>query len=201
MTPDTGWQAFLSDGERMLWSGRPAGDIAISDFLTARLPFGLVFTAFALFWIAVASWMGQGTDEFGVFALFPLFGIPFVLVGLHLMIGMPLWDAYERSRSWYALSDQAAYIAVELFGKRRLKRYPISDMNALELEDGPVGTVWFNRDVQLHRTTRRRRRHAGSMHHTYTTTTRKGFKRIAGARTVYGLIVRQLNRQDKATAD
>ncbi len=166
----------------------------MGDFLTTRLPFGLVFTAFALFWMATASWMGQKTGEFDLIGqVFPLFGIPFVLTGLYLMIGMPLWDAFERSHSWYALSDQAAYIATEIFGRRKLKRYPIADMDALELEDGAIGTVWFNREMQVYRKTRRRPGGAG-MRRTYVSTTKTGFKRIETARSVYGLLVRQMNK-------
>lgn len=184
-----GWNDILSRDERLLWQERPASDLRLADFINLRLPFGLVFTAFAVFWMSAAFAMTRQTDTFDIF---PLFGIPFVLVGLHLVIGAPLWDAYERAHSWYALSDRAAYIATELFGKRKLVRYAVSDMNALELEDGERGTVWFRKEVSLH-TSRRRSRTGGSMGSTYTTTTRIGFKRIASPRSVYAMILRLVN--------
>ena len=201
MTDAGGWSDVLTPGERLLWHDRPAGGAVIADFLTSRLPFGLFFTTFALFWIFAASWMGgnAGESDFFPFDLFPLFGVPFVLVGLHMMIGIPFWDAYERSHSWYALTDQAAYIATELFGRRKLARYPLSDMNALELEDGTRGTVWFKRDVQVHTTTRHTR-NGSPRRQTYMSSNRIGFKRIAAARMVYGRIVRLINEREQAAS-
>lgn len=199
MNVEPGWHAVLPDKERLLWHGRPHGGIRLSDFFTPRLPFELVFTAFAVFWMAATSQMSQmGPANGGALDLFPLFGLPFILVGLYMAFGIPLWDAYERTHAWYALTDGAAYIATELFGRRSLKRYPISEMNALELEDGQQGTVWFNRDVQVYRKTSSYRT-TNSRRQTYTTTTRTGFKCIDAPRIVYQLIVKQLNKPDQPT--
>lgn len=142
----SGWSDILSPGERLLWQARPAADIRLADFLSVRLPFGLVFAGFAVFWITAALAMTRQTSGFDVF---PLFGVPFFVVGLYMAIGVPIWDAYERSHSWYALSDRAAYVATELFGRRKMVRYPVSHMNALELEDGEVGTVWFRKETRV----------------------------------------------------
>ena len=191
-----GWNDVLARGERLLWSDRPAAGIALSDFMTVRLPFGLVFTAFSVFWITAAFAM---TRNGGGFDIFPLFGIPFVLTGLHLMIGIPIWEAYERAHSWYALSDRAAYIATELFGRRKLVRYTPAEMNSLELEDGETGTVWFRRDVQVHSSSGRIRV-GGSNRSTYTSIARTGFKRIRSPRTVYGMILRLLETADDGAA-
>jgi len=128
----------------------------------------------------------------GALDLFPLFGLPFIFVGLYMAFGIPLWDAYERRHSSYALTDDAAYVATELFGRRTLKRYPIRKMNALELEDGQRGTVWFNRDVQVYRRTNSYRT-TNSTRGTYTTTIKIGFKCINAPRTVYQLILGQQN--------
>lgn len=137
--------------------------------------------------------MSHGVEGFDIF---PLFGVPFVLAGLYQMVGVPLWDAYERSHSWYALSEEAAYIATELFGRRKVVRHAIADMNALEFEDGPLGTVWFKRDVQVHMTTRKRRGDA-PRRQSYMSATKTGFKRIQSARTVYGMIMRLMRNRER----
>ncbi|ODT82523.1 MAG: hypothetical protein ABS76_07860 [Pelagibacterium sp. SCN 64-44] len=201
MSQTVGWGDVLPQRERLLWHDHPASGVVIADFLTYRLLFGLVFTAFALFWTFAASWMGQSAGEADVFPfnLFPFFGVPFVLAGLYMMIGVPLWDAYERSRSSYALTNHAAYIATELFGRRKLTRYPVSDMNALELEDGALGTVWFKRDIQVHTTTRHTR-NGSPRRQTYMSANRIGFKRISAARSVYGMIVRLMNERDETVS-
>lgn len=187
----SGWNDVIPRGERLLWQDRPASDIRHTDFLNGRLLFGLAFTAFAVFWITAAAAMTRAS---GAFDFFPLFGVPFVLVGLHLMIGAPLWDAYERSRSWYALSDRAAYIATELIGQRKLVRYALSEMNSIELEDGERGTVWFRRDISV-QSSYRGSRTGGSTRSTYFATTRIGFKRIISPRSVHSLILRSLNAE------
>jgi hypothetical protein len=200
MSADQGWRAVLPHGERLLWHCRPNGGVQISDFFTPRLPFALVFTAFAIFWMAATSQMAQmGPASGGALDLFPLFGLSFMFVGLYMAFGIPFWDAYERRHSSYALTDEAAYIAMDLFGRRSLKRFPISDMNALEVEDGPQGTVWFNRDVRVYRKTSSYRT-TNSVRQTHTTTTRTGFKCIDAPRTVYQMILGQMHskRVDEA---
>ncbi|GHA30059.1 hypothetical protein GCM10007989_27170 [Devosia pacifica] len=199
MSAELGWKAVLPDQERLLWHARPSATIRMADFATARLPFGIVFTVFALFWMSMTAQMGRMGPAGGGLDLFPLFGVPFVLVGLYMAIGIPLWDAYERKNAWYALTDEAAYIATELFGRRSLKRYPISEMNALELEDGQQGTVWFNKHVEVHLRSRTYRRRA-SARQTYSTTTKVGFKYIDQPRIVYQLLIKQINRPDRAMA-
>ena len=199
MSDDGGWSAVLPEQERLRWHGHPSGGVRLADFFTARLPFALVFTAFAVFWVAATSQIAQmGASSGGAFDLFPLFGLPFVCVGLYMAFGIPLWDSFERRHTSYALTDEAAYIATELFGRRSLKRYPISDMNALELEDGQTGTVWFNRDVQVYRRTSSHRT-TNSSRQTYTTTTRTGFKCIDSPRAVYQMIVSGTKRYDQST--
>lgn len=187
-----GWTDILLPGERLLWQARPAADIRLADFISVRLPFGLVFAAFAVFWITAAFAM---TRQSGGFDVFPLFGVPFFVVGLYMAIGVPIWDAYERAHSWYALSDHAAYIATELFGRRKLVRYSVSDMNALELEDGEIGTVWFRKETRVH-TTQRYRSNGMSTPRTHVSTTQIGFKRIPAPRSVYAKILRLVNARD-----
>jgi hypothetical protein len=68
-------------------------------------------------------------------------------------------------------------------------RYPVSDMNALELEDGEVGTVWFRKETRLH-TSQNYRANGVSRPRTHVSTTQVGFKRITAPRSVYSMILR-----------
>ena len=70
--------------------------------------------AFALFWIASASGMfssahGATSAAPFPFALFPLFGIPFVLAGLGLLTS-PLWLMRKASRTAYAITNKRVLI-------------------------------------------------------------------------------------------
>ena len=205
-----GWEGILDEGEQILWQGRPDPRLRVGDFFGFRLFFALFFTGFAVLWISAARWMNPGDG----FDFFPLFGVPFVLIGLYMMIGAPIWDAHLRRNTWYTLTDRAAFIATDLRGKRKLERYGLEDLNALSLVEGNPGTIWLRRETTSYTTTtshrsvpapgvvpgrpggvgRRRRR-------TRTTTTYKGFERIADARRVYGLLMRAQNARKTDSED
>jgi hypothetical protein len=105
----------LEKGERLVWAARarPTG-IGPADWATVS--FGAVFTAFSVFWVVGAAWMtsGAGTGHFpappGMQICFPLFGLPFVLVGLG-MLSAPYWRRRSLAASWYALTDRRLVIS------------------------------------------------------------------------------------------
>jgi hypothetical protein len=172
-----GWEGLLGPGETILWQGRPAAGIDWRDLWDGRTPFGLVFAGFALFWIAMAYTMtgSQG----GVLSLFPLFGLPFLFVGLYLVFGRLLWDAHARARTHYTLTNRAAFVATELFGRRNLERYPLGPDMRLTLEDGIPGTAGGIATTGIGGRRGRTR--------SYVERRRIGFVRITEARQVYGI--------------
>jgi hypothetical protein len=77
-------QHEMRRGERPVWAERPVPGTA-RRLTFARLRLGLFFTGFAVFWMA-AAFLIVGAGDFGTFgALFPLFGIPFIVAGLFIM--------------------------------------------------------------------------------------------------------------------
>jgi hypothetical protein len=136
------WDAYLDRGEKLLWEGAPAGGLKFRASDLVQSLFGLVFGGFAIFWITMASEMTSKGNAPGPVAFFPLFGIPFVLVGAYMVFGRFFWKAYKRSKTRYALTDKRAIIASSAFG-RKLKSYPISDGTRLEYEPGDAATIWF----------------------------------------------------------
>jgi hypothetical protein len=199
-----GWDDILADGETILWQGRPDSGIIWSSLLSFETVFGLFFAGFAAFWIAGARAMtgttGAGGID-GVFAFFPLFGLPFLLVGLYLAVGRIFWDAYSRGRTWYTLTNRAAYIARDVMAKRSLKRYPFNEMRTPELQDDARGSVFFAEELRLH--THRNRSRNGFSGATRTSTQRIpiGFRRIDDARAVYRLIVEHRSRAPQAAQE
>lgn len=175
-----GWEGILAPGERILWQGRPEPGVDWQALVDTRTPFGLVFAGFACFWIWQAARMGGAGP-------FPLFGIPFLLVGLHLAFGRVVWDAYARRGTHYTLTDRTAFVASQALGKRKLDRYPLTPGMALVLEEGDPGAVWFGEQVTTYAGgpgPGRSRRYRGPR----TVRRRIGFDRIAEARQVYGLL-------------
>jgi hypothetical protein len=99
----------LLPAERLLWSGRP--DPARLRAAFAIWLFAVPWTAFALFWEAMAflPWMASTHTppgiqwSFGI--IFPLFGLPFICVGLS-MLWMPFKARRKAAQTIYGLTDR-----------------------------------------------------------------------------------------------
>lgn len=181
-----GWDGLLESGETILWQGRPRGGVIWADILSAESLFGIPFTAFALFWTAMASSMSGGDTGPGgpIALLFPLFGLPFIVVGVYMLVGRLFWDAYVRRNTWYTLTSAGAFVATQTLGRRSLKRYPYDAMVEPELEDNTPGTVWFGEEIRLVRSGGR-----NGPTRTREQRIRKGFRQIDEARSVYRMIL------------
>src|SRR5262245_39436647 len=111
-------QSELSRDERLLWVGQPQP----RRYLLYAIPimlFGIPFAGFAVFWMLVASGVlfgaapnvkGAPANGLGAFfACFPLFGLPFLLVGWGRLTS-PIWMLRAARRTCYALTDRRAII-------------------------------------------------------------------------------------------
>ncbi len=191
-TPHSGWEGILDEGEEILWQGAPDGALDFSGFWSAQTLFALFFTGFSLFWIVTAYLMtGQLNDTVGrvINAVFPLFGVPFLLIGLQLLIGRFWTDARRRRNSYYTLTNRAAYIGVDAKGKRSLERYEIGPETRLVLEAGDLGSVWFARAVHaMPRHVPQMRRSRTRIGGATQTIQSIGFERLSNARDVYAMM-------------
>ena len=100
----------LEAGESILWVGGPKPKFFTKTTVGSFL-FGIPFTTFAIFWITMAAngvW-GAGKNIPGLFKLFPLFGVPFVCVGLGLL-SSPLWAYLRSSKTTYVITDQRVLV-------------------------------------------------------------------------------------------
>ena len=132
----------MDSGERLLWSGAPSPAAAAMTALPASL-FGIPFAAFACFWIWGAwSATSRGISH-GPWALFPLFGVPFVLVGVGI-VAMPLWAYLGAQKTVYAVTDRRALIigAGPMKGVQSFTRADIGDVSRVESANGS-GSVFF----------------------------------------------------------
>ena len=100
----------LMTGERIVWNGQPNPRKLYAAF--AIWLFAIPWTAFALFWEAMALLMLWGgttktpaviTWSFGI--VFPLFGLPFIIIGFY-MLAMPFKAIAKAKRTVFALTDR-----------------------------------------------------------------------------------------------
>lgn len=189
-----GWDGILQDGETILWQGQPVPGIRWRDMLSVQSAFGVVFGGFALFWMAMAAALTRGTGAPGVFTVFPLFGLPFLAVGLYMVAGHVVIDALRRGKTWYTLTDRTAFVASEFLGRKSLDSYPLAKMPFVRLIDGDPGGIEFGDVIPVRRNTRSaggRRAPLGVV------SVAPGFHRIGDARRVYA----QMRRARAALTD
>lgn len=103
----------LAPGERVVWSGQPLPG-RYNRGSWALVLFGIPWTGFAVFWTTMAfvgtqSMKGDDPMSNGFRWFFPLFGVPFILIGLG-MLSSPWWGRRKAAGVLYAITDRRALI-------------------------------------------------------------------------------------------
>jgi hypothetical protein len=132
----------LTSDERLLWQGRPRGGIRLRGSDIFLIPFSLLWGGFAIFWESLVLFQVPKTDPIGW--IFPLFGVPFVLVGLYFIFGRFLVDAKMRERTEYAVTNRRAIIVSGFFIRkvRSINLQSTPEIMVAERADGS-GTITF----------------------------------------------------------
>ncbi|MGD1278779.1 MAG: hypothetical protein ABR964_16320 [Tepidisphaeraceae bacterium] len=142
----------LEEGEKLIWAAQPLPRVYRRRAIGAVL-FGIPWTAFAVFWMVGASgaWNTHPhRPSTAPFALFPLFGVPFVLIGLG-MLTSPFWMGRKARRVLYALTNRRAIIFEgRIFGGINVQTFMpdrLTSMTRNERADG-TGDLIFEQFLQ-----------------------------------------------------
>lgn len=164
----------LDPNEKVQWVGqpRPGRFMAAGLFMSI---FGLIFAGFALFWILTAMNFGQNGFG-GVGSCFPLFGIPFLLVGIGLLFS-PIWLRKNALNTVYVITEKRAILFekrwsmnIRSFGPEKLH-----DIERRQRGDGS-GDLILARELRWS--------HGGQHHHSGYRTYEVGFFGIENAKEV-----------------
>jgi len=133
-------RSVLDHGERQLWVGTPRRGIVLRASDALLIPFSLMWGGFAVFWETTAVRHGAPT-------IFVLWGIPFVLMGVYLVIGRFFIDAARRAHTTYAVTNDRIIIEVDRIGPlpgstRSLSLRTLGELQLRERGDG-TGTITF----------------------------------------------------------
>ena len=125
----------LTSGERILWADKPKPGLALQGGDIFAIPFSIFWTGFACFWM----W---GAYQSGAPIFFMLFGLPFVAIGMYMLVGRFFFDAYQRARTVYGLTEERIMIVTGSSGQsvKSLNLRTLPDISISTKADGS-GTI------------------------------------------------------------
>jgi hypothetical protein len=128
-------QKYLLASESLLWVGRPPQGVLFRNTDWYFVPFSVAWCAIAMKW----EWRAVH------FSPCPsLIGLPFVALGVYMTVARFFFDAYQRRRTWYGVTDRRALI---LYVGRSvcLNGIDLSESPKVRLEERPdgSGTITF----------------------------------------------------------
>ncbi|MBI2427366.1 MAG: hypothetical protein HYV29_00945 [Ignavibacteriales bacterium] len=137
------------EGESLLWCGQP-DPIRLAMTTLPVFIFAIPWTAFSVFWIYGASGF-QFPPDFsqGGFSYFPLFGVPFLLIGLG-MLSAPVFTYTKAFRTVYIISNKSIRI-VTTGRTKKVESYTAKDIGKIERKEKPDGNgdIIFRTEITL----------------------------------------------------
>ena len=124
----------LTREERLLWSGAPQPGLRWRSSDWFAVPFVLLWCYMMMY----------GSTRHGIQPeQSPLYlrpeGIPFVLIGLYMLVGRFFVDWYQRTRTVYGLTDQRVIIISGVFN-RQVKSLTLANLSDISLTESGNGT-------------------------------------------------------------
>ncbi len=134
METETPLPIALDREEVQLWRGQPRQGLVVRPADLFLIPFSLLWGGFAIFWeVSVLRMPAPG--------FFALWGIPFVLMGLYVIVGRFFVDAWRRQRTTYALTTTRVIIRTGT-SLNSLDLRTLTNITVIERRDG-TGTISF----------------------------------------------------------
>lgn len=134
---------YLESEERVLWTGQPERRAYVWRGSWYMIPWALLWAGGVFAWEATAIQMMLGTVGCPGLCMV-VWGIPFVLLGTHLLIGRFWVAAREARRTCYAVTNRRVLLRTGAF-EPALIAFPLRSLPYLQLfrEPGGRGSIQF----------------------------------------------------------
>ena len=123
----------LQAGEHLLWSGMPRQGLRFRSGDIFMVPFSLLWGG------GVFSGVYKNITSHKEPSASLLFVLPFVVVGIHLLVGRFFVDAYQRSRTYYGVTNQRVLILSGIW-TREVKALSLPNLNEISLTERSDGS-------------------------------------------------------------
>jgi len=139
-------QKKLGPHEKLIWVGKPKQGIMFRSNDIFLIPFSILWTGFIILWeisAITAVLNAPEKSELTVFML-PIFGIPFVIIGLYFVFGRFIIDAKLRKNTCYGITNERIIIISGLFHKK-IKSLDIKTLSDISLTEktNRYRTIYF----------------------------------------------------------
>lgn len=121
----------LTSGEHLLWTGRPDPGKIFSAQDIFQIPFSLLWGGFALFWNLMV-WAGSAP------IFFRLWGLPFLFMGIYMIVGRFIYKAWRKRGTYYAVTDKRLMI-LSMGLRYNLQAFPIDQLPTLKKQVNRAG--------------------------------------------------------------
>lgn len=122
----------LSPGEQTVWWGRPRQGLVLRGSDAIAIPFSLLWCGcFAIFW-------ESGVVSSNAPPFFVLWGVPFVAIGLYMVIGRFFVEAKQRASTFYAVTPERVLIVSGLLS-RKVKSLNLRTLSDISLSQSGSG--------------------------------------------------------------
>ncbi len=128
----------LERGERLLWSGMPRQGFRFRPGDLFVVPFSLLWGGVAFYWFYLAAFRNKGPT------IAIIWGLPFVLIGIYLIIGRFFLDSYLRSGTFYGVTNRRVVIVNGIWTRetKSIDLQRLSEVSLTERPDGS-GSIYF----------------------------------------------------------
>jgi len=179
-------QSELGPKEQLLWAGVPRKGFALRKSDAMMIPFSIMWGGFAIVW------------EVGVLRtsnelFMKLWGIPFVVIGLYMMVGRFFIDIWRRDRTFYGVTNERIVMVTRgLFGKE-IKSLDLRSLHEMTIDEqnSGSGTITFGLSAPPVKETHRSFRLSSPSQGNRNEDSERyypAFEMITDAKTVYNLI-------------